>query len=521
MKRDSLPFDDFRLVDVALRTAWQSALVTLTVVLIAILVAYSRTAASMIDTWGRSETFAHGFFVAPISLWLIWRKRDELRTMSPSPTWLFLPVMGIAGFGWLLGELGAVNALSQGALVTMVITAIATVLGVRITRALLFPLGFLLFMVPVGEFLLPTLMKWTADFTLLAVRASGVPVYREGMLLVLPTGRWSIVEACSGVRYLIASLMVGTLFAYLNYRAPWRRMVFVGIALVVPIIANWLRAYMIVMLGHLSNNRLAVGVDHLIYGWLFFGVVMLLMFWIGSLWAEPDAAHRTGIRVGIDPTGTTTRVAQWRVVSALLLAATAWPAAANWLERASGPTLVALTPVDVAGWNRREVEAASWHPAFARPTAVMHETLQRDDTSVNLYIAYYRGQNANHKLVSSDNALVPSESTTLMRIASGQRNARLGDVEVEIATAQIRGPDGKTFDAWSWYWIDGKLTSNDVAAKLLITWKRLLGRPDDAAAIVAYVATSDVRRSTETLQMFLREAWPAMETTLLRARGAS
>jgi EpsI family protein len=97
----------------------------------------------------------------------------------------------------------------------------------------------------------------------------------------------------------------------------------------------------------------------------------------------------------------------------------------------------------------------------------------------------------------------------------------LGDVEVEIATAQIRGPDGKTFDAWSWYWIDGKLTSNDVAAKILITWKRLLGRPDDAAAIVAYVATSDDRRSTETLQMFVREAWPAMETTLLRARGAS
>ena len=56
-----------------------------------------------------------------------------------------------------------------------------------------------------------------------------------------------------------------------------------------PIVANWLRAYMIVMLGHLSNNRIAVGVDHMIYGWIFFGVVMLLLFWVGSLWQEADA----------------------------------------------------------------------------------------------------------------------------------------------------------------------------------------------------------------------------------------
>ena len=65
---------------------------------------------------------------------------------------------------------------------------------------------------------------------------------------------------------------------------------FVGVSIVVPIVANWLRAYMIVMLGHLTNNRLAVGVDHIIYGWVFFGIVMVLMFWIGSRWREDSAA---------------------------------------------------------------------------------------------------------------------------------------------------------------------------------------------------------------------------------------
>ena len=63
---------------------------------------------------------------------------------------------------------------------------------------------------------------------------------------------------------------------------------FMSAAILVPIVANWLRAYMIVMLGHLSNNRLAVGVDHLIYGWIFFGLVMLLLFWVGSFWRSTD-----------------------------------------------------------------------------------------------------------------------------------------------------------------------------------------------------------------------------------------
>ena len=73
---------------------------------------------------------------------------------------------------------------------------------------------------------------------------------------MIPSGTWSVVEACSGVRYLMASFMVGTLFAYLNYRstAP-PRWIFVGVSIAVPIVANWLRAYLIVMLGHLSEQQ--------------------------------------------------------------------------------------------------------------------------------------------------------------------------------------------------------------------------------------------------------------------------
>ena len=82
-------------------------------------------------------------------------------------------------------------------------------------------------------------MEWTANFTVLGLRLSGIPVFREGLHFVIPSGSWSVVEACSGVRYIIASLTVGSLFAYLSYRSFKRRLIFFGVALVVPVIANY------------------------------------------------------------------------------------------------------------------------------------------------------------------------------------------------------------------------------------------------------------------------------------------
>src|SRR5690606_29470903 len=90
--------------------------------------------------------------------------------------------------------------------------------GPAIARSLAFPLAFLFFAVPIGEFLTPIMMEYTADATVAALRWTGVPVYREGLHFTLPTGRWSVVEACSGLRYLIASLALGVLYAYLQFR---------------------------------------------------------------------------------------------------------------------------------------------------------------------------------------------------------------------------------------------------------------------------------------------------------------
>ena len=273
----------------------QRAAVAVVLTVAAILAVYFGTAASIEAIWRRAETFAHGYVVVPIVLWLLWRRRAALAQVPVKPFWPGLAAVGTFGAVWLVGSTSAVLGIEQFALLFMIQAAVVSIVGLRFARAIAFPLAFLLFAVPFGEIFVPRLIDWTADFTVLAVRASGVPVYREGNQFNIPSGAWSVVEACSGIRYLIAALMGSTLYAYLTYRSPWRRVAFILASIPVPIVANWLRAYMIVMLGHLSNNKIAADVDHLIYGWIFFGVVILLMFWVGSFWREdeppPPSAH--------------------------------------------------------------------------------------------------------------------------------------------------------------------------------------------------------------------------------------
>ena len=513
-----------------LSTSWRHALPALVVVLLGIVLLYRGTATAMVGIWWRSETFAHAFIVPPISLWLIWRQRELLAAMTPRPQpWVLLPMVLMALF-WLAGDLVVVNAATQLALVALLVLAVPLVLGTRVAGAIAFPLVFLFFAVPIGEFLLPVLMEGTADFTVAALTLSGIPVYREGLQFVIPSGNWSVVEACSGVRYLIASLMVGTLFAYLNYSSTWRRVVFIGISIVVPILANWLRAYMIVMLGHLSDNKLAVGVDHLIYGWVFFGVVIMLMFMIGARWSEPEATAKELVAALPPLDGAAlASTARWVFIAAAGVATVAMSLLAKgWLDRdaqaAAAPKLT--LPASLGpDWVGSDSTITDWVPRFEQPAAQAQRSYASASGTVGVHIAYYRAQTYESKLVNSENTLVPSEDKVWNRTS-----ARAPEIDVEghalrMLASRLQGSPNLTQSSqaqllvWQTYWSDGALTTSDYRAKLAMAVSRLRGRGDDGASIVLYVKSDDDQRGSELLARFTREQMPALLRMLRETRA--
>jgi exosortase A len=500
---------------------WHAGIVALALALAGLIGGFVSTATAMVGIWARSETFMHGFLIAPISAWLIWRLRGQLSQIVPRPSyWALLPLVA-AGAAWLVGELAAVNALSQFAFVAMLVLAVPMTLGWTVARAITFPLAFLFFMVPFGEFLLPPLMDGTANFTVEALRASGVPVYREGLQFVIPSGSWSVVEACSGVRYLIASMVAGSLFAYLNYRSTRRRVVFFVVSILVPIVANWVRAFMIVMLGHLSNNKIAVGVDHLIYGWVFFGVVLLLLFWVGSFWREPDE-----VGDGAAPVRTDTFVDAGRgfghavpSLAAFAVAVAIWPLADRVLEHAgTAPAPVLAAPAVPASWTETTGGLTEWTPRFVGVPTQLHATYRHEGVSVGLYIGYYRDQADGRKLISSENTLVTSDDRKWTMLGSGNSKSEVASGPVEIRETVLKRVDGLRLVTWQWYWVDGKTTASDVVAKLYALQARLAGRGDDGAVVIVSTRADTPRAARAALERFVRDAGPAIEVALQRTR---
>lgn len=485
----------------AIQQPSKAEIAALMLALLAPLAFYFDTARSMVSIWNSSETFAHGYIILPISLFLVWKRRETLTDIAPLPFWPGLAILALCGFAWLLAEVAGVQVVRQYAFVAMVPAVCVTVGGLRLASAIAFPLFFLLLAVPFGDVFIQPLIQFTADFTVLSLQLTGIPVLRDGPNFLIPSGSWSVVTACSGVRYLIASFTLGCLYAYLTYRSFWRRLAFVLVSIIVPIIANGMRAYMIVMIGHLSDMKLAAGVDHIIYGWLFFGLVMLLMFWVGGFWREDVNCYSRvadGMEAPTQPDGTTAASVLTAACAAIVFIAI-WPAYAEYLHKTASKEparLEQFTP----GWTQT-APFTDWKPRYFPANAELRRFYQNGDKVVGLSVLYYRSQNAGSMLISSSNRMVDEEDRSWRNLGSTIRVERLADGEFTVRESAIDNTRGGLL-IWSWYWIDGQQTANDYIGKVLQAKEKLLMRGDDGATVVLF---APFRESREEARAMLRE----------------
>jgi exosortase A len=481
--------------------------------IVATLALFWPTFASMAELWRTSDAYRHGFLVVPLALWLVWREKDGLAAAPLAPCWWGLPALGALAAAWLLGVLASAQVVSQAALMAMCGAVVLTVVGAGWARVLWFPLLFLFFAVPAGEGLVPTLMDWTADVTVAALRLTGVPVYREGIHFVIPSGQWSVVEACSGVKFLVASLMIGTLYAWLVYRSTARRLLFVGASLVAPIVANWLRAYLTVAIAHLTDNRLLTGADHQPFGWLLFGAVELLLFWVGLRWREDAAESHAAARAE--------RRARWREAGAAAVATAlwlgCWAIAAQALlapPHGQADTVRIAEPRGTGGWTAQAAKHAEWAPELNGAATVERFAFEREGRTVGVFVAVFRNQRQQGQLATSGNRIADLRSERWFVINSGvaDTDSRGGAVPERVRSAVLRDLDANGgLAVWQWYWIDGTVTISDARGKLELARSRLLRRPDTGLWVALHAPLlADGSVDEQTLRRFVRDMGPSL-----------
>jgi len=466
--------------------------------------------------WRGSDTYTHCFFVIPIAAYLAWRRRDDLRLLTPEPFWPGLLLIAGAGAVWLVSHVAGVLFYEQLAFAVLVPALVITLFGLRVARVLTFPLAFLFFAVPFGEALHPALMSFTARATVIGLRLTGVPVAVEGMYLTTPTGNWQVVEACSGLRFLISMFTLGCLFAYMHFRLARNRILFGTLALIAPVLANGLRAYVMVLTGYLSRREIGAGFDHFAIGWTVFAIAMAIFFFLGSRWRETLADAPSTPAPAPAPARSPRRLGAAAAAAVALMVAPA--AYAAWIHPPAESGPIALhAPGPTGGWTPVRTPPSLWSPEFKGTDAAVRTVYEKDGNLVDCYIGFYRNQSQGRELIHYANVIAPRGESVWHMVTQRDTSLTSGGEAVPVHETLMRST-ALRYGVWHWYWLPDEFTGSATRAKLIQARSRLLGRPDHAAVVILSAPyVFDPARARARLSDFTHAMLPAIHRTLREA----
>lgn len=463
--------------------AWKAPLTQLALCWLALVAAFAADWLAMFDQWWNSSTYNHVLLVVPIIGWLAWQRWPQVSRLSPERwRWGLLAVAGAVQL-WVLGAFSGFDLLRQAGAVAMLPASTLVLLGPRVFAALLFPFCYMIFLVPFGDEMIPPLQTITAKMTVALVHLSQIPATIDGVFIDTPAGLFEVAEACSGVKFLIAMIALGVLVGNVCFKSWPRRAAFFVLCVVVPILANGVRAWGTIFAAQYVGAEKAGGIDHLIYGWVFFAVVIAAVMALGWRFFDRPANEPMVDLSRIESAPLFDRTSRQSISAplALCLLALLPLAGIGWAQAADALSAPMPRRVDlpqVANWRRVDYRPqAPWEP---RAQGADHRLLGRYEdgagNQVDVFYALYSTQGEGHEAGGfGQGALIPRSTWAWASAGpelAGARSDRL------LAGGQVERL------ALTWYRTGSVLTGSNVELKLANTEDRLLLRPRATAMLI-------------------------------------
>ncbi|MBK5264259.1 MAG: exosortase A, partial [Alphaproteobacteria bacterium] len=257
-----------------LQPGWPTHLALLGSVAAVVLLLFAGDAADMVGIWWNSSTFGHCLLIPLILFWLVEQRLPELRQLTPVAWWPSLIWVVGGALCWLVGDAASVALARHLGLVVILQGTVIAILGPQVSRGLAFPLFYALFLVPFGEEFVPILQTVTARLSMLFLGWSGIPAHLSGVFITTPSGYFEVAEACSGAKFLIAMTAYAALVCNVCFKSWPRRAVFLSAGLIIAVIANGVRAFGTIYIADRTSIDFAAGFDHVVYGWIFFAIIL-------------------------------------------------------------------------------------------------------------------------------------------------------------------------------------------------------------------------------------------------------
>jgi len=450
------------------------------------IVVFYDTLLSAMSVWANSNTYNHCFFVLPIAAYFAYENKAAILRAKPKPAFIMLVPFSLLVALWCLGYAADVLLFMHAALFGLLSCSVVMFFGFGIAKIIWFPLCFVVFAIPIGEELVPYFQVITADFTVYFLRLSGVAVYRDGLFITIPEGRFEVAEACSGVRFFVACVVMGAVISYVSYLSFWKRLFFFLIAMAMPILANGLRAYGTIMVGHIVGIEHATGVDHLIYGWGFFALIVMLLVAVSRIGADHVVKKTSSIveqvRIHQDWQGT-----NWFAVLVVSLLPLILIVALRFNVESGHGDVSLNVRSDLTNADSK-THLSTWKPVFVQPK---FEYLEKGSDDVSFYLAGFSHETSESELVSERNRFF---DITNWRYINDSNTSFIpaGSIDVIDATLlNIGASNGNKRLVMYWYHLPSFSSSNRVVVKLMQAINVITGVGDSGVVVAISIPYSD------------------------------
>ena len=485
---------------------WAAASGALVVVGLVLCALFPSEAAGALHVWLTSTAYNHCFLILPVALYLAWQRRDALMALTPRPDLRPLLLIVPLSLLWLAAASLSVLEAQQFVIMAIFEVAALSIVGFAAYRAFLTPFLYLFFLVPSGYFLVPYLQDFTARFIVRGLELLQIPVFSDGTIIEVPSGTFVVAEACAGLRFLIASIAFGVLFATLMYQSRLRRSIFIALSIFVPIIANGFRGLGLIVISEFFGSQNAVMTDHILYGWLFFSLVTALLIAIGMTFSDVKAEGTVPSAAAAD--ARSVRPARlWAVAAASVILAAAGPAYAELRDWRVSPLPDGIeAPAVAVAWRPAPGAEARWQPVIFDADRTFHDAFTKGDATVVRYVALYRAGGLHDNLVRGLNTIADPKLWDIA--ARDTQSSHLHGAAVTVASTEVQ-QNGHRLLVWSFYVLGDRIVASPMQAKLAEL--RGLFRRGSVAAYIA-VATDEAApgaaAARQTLQNFLDDMAP-------------
>jgi len=453
--------------------------------------------------WWRSYTYGHGLLVAPVCLYLLWEKYPELQETPHSVSLSGLFFLTVFNGIWWIAYSIDINILVKVVVLVMPALIVWTVLGKHVFKLLLFPLTYILVAVPVWDPLESILQVLTAYTVAGGLSLVGVPVFLESTYISIPEGQFHIEEVCAGLRYFLAALAIALLFSHMYLKKLSVQMVFVGTALAIAVVVNWVRVFLVILAGHLSNMQHSFVHEHVGLGWWIFSISLIPVFALG-IYMHRKSANQAGLPVGVHSTPKS--IPGYKPVIVLLssvLVLILTPVSANQLkQRGIERDFPVVLPEGIGGWEGPFELESIVNISYASADYSLIRSYKKNNDKLALFVAGYNSQSQGKELVHYENRVVGSSNWNIYK------NGKIllsnsGETKLAVKESLLKRKQGQVAVMWQWYTVAGENTSSEMMAKLLQLKSIVTGNSRAKVTILVSGIYADASSARSQLEDFV------------------